>query len=67
VRFRVEIDGRVSDCIVTQSSGSRELDDNTCRLIRTRYRFRAPRDESGRPVPATVVEDHEWIPHPRGD
>jgi periplasmic protein TonB len=67
VQFRVEPDGRVSDCSVTRSSGNRELDAMTCRLIQTRYRFRAPRDASGRPLSATVIEDHEWIPHPRRD
>lgn len=66
VRFRVETDGRVSECAITRSSGNRELDDMTCRLIRQRYRFKAPRDANGRPLSATVIEDHEWIPHPRG-
>lgn len=65
VRFHVGTDGRVSDCRVDRSSGNRELDDMTCRLIQTRYRYRAPRDASGRPLTATVIEDHEWIPHPR--
>ncbi len=66
VRFRVDIDGRVRECLIDQSSGIPELDDMTCRLIRQRYRFRAPRDAGGRPKTAIVIEDHEWIPHPRG-
>lgn len=65
VQFRVETDGRVSECAITKSSGNRELDEMTCRLIRQRYRFRPPRDAGGRAVSATVIEDHEWIPHPR--
>ncbi len=38
LRFVVAPDGYVSDCAVTRSSGSRELDDTTCRLILRRFR-----------------------------
>lgn len=65
VRFQVGADGRVSRCLIARSSGNTELDNNTCRLIMLRYRFEPPRDENGRPLTATVEEDHEWIPHPQ--
>jgi protein TonB len=61
VRFTVGVAGRVTDCWITRSSGSRLLDITTCRLIEQRYRFAPSRDERGRPVPADVVEDHEWL------
>lgn len=61
VRYRVGEDGRVTDCEVTRSSGSKILDDTTCRLIKDRFRFRPSRDSRGRPVAAYVVENHEWI------
>lgn len=61
VRYVVNTDGRVSDCEVTGSSGSDILDDTTCRLIEQRFRFRPSRDDRGRPVPATIVENHSWI------
>lgn len=61
VRFTVGIAGRVTDCWITRSSGSRLLDVTTCQLIERRYRFAPSRDEAGRPVPADVVEDHEWL------
>ncbi len=61
VRFTVGIAGRVTDCWITHSSGSRALDITTCRLIERRYRFAPSRDERGNPVPADVVEDHEWL------
>ncbi|UZK64934.1 energy transducer TonB [Sphingomonas sp. M1-B02] len=60
VRYTVWTDGRVVDCEVTQSSGSRELDATTCRLIRERFRFRPSRDARGRAVPAVIVENHSW-------
>lgn len=61
VRYLVGVDGRVSDCEVTQSSGNRALDAATCRLIEQRFRYRPSRDARGRPVPATIVENHEWV------
>lgn len=61
VRYTVAIDGHVSRCIVTRSSGSRDLDETTCRLIEQRFRFDPARDAYGRAVQADIVEDHEWI------
>ena len=60
VRYVVETDGRVSACEITRSSGSRILDETTCRLIRERFRFRPSLDAQGRPVAAAIVENHSW-------
>ena len=61
VRYRVGVDGHVSDCRITHSSGSGALDALTCGLIEKRFRFRPARDGSGRPVPSVIVENHSWI------
>ena len=60
VRYIVGINGRVSDCEVTRSSGSGPLDALTCRLITQRFRYRPSRDARGRPVAAAIVENHDW-------
>lgn len=60
VLYRVEADGRVSQCRVTRSSGSRLLDAATCRLIQQRFRFRPSRDDRGRPTWSMVEEFHEF-------
>ncbi len=60
VRYVVEADGRVSACEITRSSGSRILDETTCRLIRERFRFRPSMDRQGRPVASAIVENHSW-------
>ena len=70
VLYRVGIDGLVSDCRVVRSSGSRVLDDTTCRLIERRFRFRPSLDARGRPIASRIIENHEWIveddpPEPR--
>ena len=71
VRYDVAIDGTVGDCAIMVSSGSAELDQLTCRLIRQRFRFDPSRDGDGRPVPSTIEEEHSWefekkpdLPHP---
>lgn len=60
VRFTVAVDGRVTNCRITRSSGHAELDGWTCDLLARRYRFAPSRDEDGQPVPADVVENHSW-------
>lgn len=64
--YRVNVDGRVSDCRVTRSSGLPALDARTCRLITERFRFRPSRDANGRPVPSYIIESHGWE-QPEGD
>ncbi len=59
-RFTVGMDGRVSRCVVTGSSGNAELDDITCRLIVKRFRFRPARDGSGRPIADEADGEQRW-------
>ena len=63
VKYEVGVDGRVTGCEVTQSSGSTDLDNATCGLIVERFRFKPSRDPSGQPVPATIVQNHTWVIH----
>jgi periplasmic protein TonB len=60
VRYAVETDGRVGECLVERSSGSRVLDDTTCRLIRQRFVFRPARDRRGNAIRSWIVQDHHW-------
>jgi len=60
VRYGVDVNGRVGDCIITASSGSTELDRLTCQLIQQRFRFDPSRDHEGQPVPSTIEENHSW-------
>lgn len=61
VTFTVEPNGRVSDCRVTRSSGSPQLDALTCRLMEQRFRFRPSTDRYGRPIADEVDWDQDWI------
>ena len=60
VLYTVEADGRVTGCRAERSSGHRDLDALTCRLIERRFVYRPARDRSGRPVRSLVGENHTW-------
>jgi TonB family protein len=66
VALDVDADGRVTACAVTQSSGSRSLDDGTCPLMMRRAAFKPALDRAGRPVPGIVPERVEWRIEPGG-
>jgi protein TonB len=62
-RFRLLVgrDGKVSDCIVTGSSGSSALDAATCRLMKSRARFTPARDASGNATTDSVASAIRWV------
>jgi protein TonB len=60
ISFTVGVNGRVTRCTVTSSSGIPELDALTCRLIEKRFRYRPSTDRYGRPVPDEVEGEQIW-------
>ena len=60
VLYTVEADGRVTHCRAERSSGHRDLDARTCRLIERRFLYRPARDRYGRDVASVVGENHTW-------
>lgn len=52
--------GRVVDCIVTESSGSSELDAATCRNVRSRARFRPAFDATGDAIASKYETAVRW-------
>jgi protein TonB len=63
--FTVGVDGRVTRCAITRSSGVPELDALTCQLVQQRFRYRPSTDRFGRPIPDQVEGEHEWISNRR--
>jgi len=59
-RYTVGINGRVTGCGITRSSGNRDLDVTTCRLVMKRFRYRPATDASGRQIPVEVEGEQEW-------
>jgi protein TonB len=60
VRFAVQSDGRVGECVVTRSSGHPELDATTCQLIQSRFRYKPARDAKGRAMSDVIVGRQLW-------
>ena len=62
-RFRVSVgpDGRVTDCSVTGSSGSSDLDATACTKIRARARFNPATDGEGNPTSGTYSNAVRWV------
>jgi protein TonB len=60
--FRLTIgpNGRVTDCTVTASSGSSSLDQATCRILRSRARYTAARDQNGEATSGTDSGRVTW-------
>ena len=61
VRLTVGTNGRVSNCSVTSSSGSRALDRATCRILESRARFTPARDNRGNPTTDTLTQRIRWV------
>lgn len=60
VRFTVLTNGRIDNCRVVRSSGSRLLDATTCQLLSERLRFRPATDGTGRAIPTELGSDYTW-------
>ena len=60
ISVMIGADGRVRSCLVTQSSGSKLLDDATCRLYTARARFTPARDADGNPTTAQRTDRYRW-------
>jgi protein TonB len=60
-RLTVGTNGRVSNCDVTSSSGSRTLDRATYQILQSRARFTPARDNRGNPTTDTVTQRIRWV------
>jgi protein TonB len=51
--FSITVDGRLTECRVTKSSGSARLDEVPCPLLERRARFSQARDKNGNAIATT--------------
>lgn len=56
----VGLDGSVKSCRVTASSGSPDLDDATCKLIKERGKFHPALDAKGKPIVGNYSSRMRW-------
>ena len=60
-RLSVGPDGRVTNCEITSSSGSPDLDQATCDNLRRRARFTPATDGEGQPTSGSYVSRTRWV------
>ena len=60
VVLTIGTNGRVSDCSIAASSGSRTLDSTTCRLLKARMKYQPAQDSSGNPTTGTARGSVTW-------
>ncbi|MDP9056723.1 MAG: energy transducer TonB [Pseudomonadota bacterium] len=61
--FRLTIgpDGRPTDCEITSSSGSPDLDETACSLLKRRGKFAAATDTDGKPTTGYYTSRFKWV------
>lgn len=52
--------GRIDSCSVTSTSGSKALDDVTCRLFQRRGKYTPAKAEGGTPIKQTIADRVVW-------
>lgn len=60
VRFWVGKDGKVRDCKIVESSGSKSIDEQTCSVIVSRARFEPARTATGEAVETIAFQRIRW-------
>lgn len=60
IKFTVGADGRVWNCRVTGSSGSKDLDEATCLNLTRRARFAPAKDAKGNPIDWEMTRSLTW-------
>ena len=65
ISFRVNSDGRMSNCRVVRSSGDSYVDSIVCDAATRHMRFRPARDPNGRAVGQDLTYTPTWSPNPR--
>ncbi|WP_366943575.1 energy transducer TonB [Parasphingopyxis sp.] len=59
-RLTVGTNGRVTNCQITSSTGYSRLDNETCRQLQRRARFRPALDDAGNPTTGTYSSSIRW-------
>ncbi|MHA6722000.1 energy transducer TonB [Sphingomonas sp. RS2018] len=60
IEFIIDVDGIISTCTITRTSGNQLLDDTTCNLIKARGRYRPARDAAGKTIPVRASQRVTW-------
>jgi protein TonB len=57
----IDVNGNVSNCQISQSSGYKDLDDATCQIILRRFHFSPALGRDELPVASTILRSVRWV------
>jgi protein TonB len=60
-KLTVGTNGRVTDCVVTTSSGNGSLDRATCSISKRSVKFTPAKDDAGNPIVSTYTLPVRWV------
>lgn len=60
-RLSVGVDGRVTDCSISTSTGNSDLDNATCRIAKSRVRFTPAKDATGANIASSYNLAVRWV------
>ncbi len=60
IKWTINTEGRVENCVTTQSSGSNALDQAACRALSRRARYTPAKDAAGNPMATTQTRRVVW-------
>ena len=64
ISVTVDVTGRAKNCVVTKSSGSDDLDAESCRIFVARGRFTPAKNKAGEPIEGSATGTIRWVlPH----
>jgi protein TonB len=61
MRYDVNVEGRVENCVVVQSSGSPTLDHASCENVTRRARYIPATDANGKPIRSHGSRTITWV------
>ena len=60
VRMLIDVNGKVRDCSINETSGSAVLDLQTCAIIRERGKFTPAIDKDGKAIRSILSQNVTW-------
>lgn len=61
VRISIDISGKPTECSLTRSSGSKTIDEKTCRVLMKKGRFNPAMGADGKPLPSLYITSATWL------
>ena len=61
IKWQINEQGRVENCVTTESSGSPDLDETACKMITRRGKYAPAQDQNGHPIRSSDSRAVRWV------